>query len=68
MILRNFHGIVGAEKHGISTALPRNMTAAPKFRIDVAINDLLTGGSQRPPVPAEPKGLVLLDPVFPCWE
>src|SRR5579863_8359089 len=41
------------------------MTAAPKFRIDVAINDLLTGGNQSPPAPAEPKGLALPDPVFP---
>jgi hypothetical protein len=41
------------------------MTAAPKFRIDVAINDLLTIASQRPPAPAEAKGLSLPDPVFP---
>ena len=41
------------------------MTAAPKFRIDVAINDLLTSGSQRPPAPAEPKEHTLPDPVFP---
>ena len=33
------------------------MTAAPKFRIDVTINDLLTSADQRPPAPAEAKGL-----------
>src|SRR5215467_11045431 len=43
----------------------RSMTAAPKFRIDVAINDLLVSGDRRRPVPAEPKGLSLPDPVFP---
>jgi MoaA/NifB/PqqE/SkfB family radical SAM enzyme len=41
------------------------MTATPKFRIDVTINDLLTTASQRPPAPAEPKGLFLPNPVFP---
>jgi hypothetical protein len=35
------------------------MTAAPKFRIDVTINDLLTSPDQRPPAPAEPKGVYL---------
>ena len=41
------------------------MTAAPKFRIDVAINDLLTAPTQRQPAPAPPKGLTLPKPVFP---
>jgi hypothetical protein len=41
------------------------MTATPKFRIDVTINDLLTSVGQRPPAPAEPKGLSLPNPVFP---
>jgi hypothetical protein len=41
------------------------MTAARKFRIDVAINDLLTSASQRSPAPTEFKGLSLPDPVFP---
>src|SRR5499427_7806363 len=41
------------------------MTAAPKFRIDVAINDLLTGSGQRPPAPAAPQGLTLPNPAFP---
>jgi len=41
------------------------MTAAPKFRIDVAINDLLTSTTQRPPAPAEEKGLTLPNPAFP---
>lgn len=40
------------------------MTAAPKFRIDVTVNDLLTTGRQ-PPSPAEAKGLTLPTPVFP---
>jgi len=41
------------------------MTATPKFRIDVTINDLLTTASQRTPAPLQPKGLSLPDPVFP---
>lgn len=41
------------------------MTAAPRFRIDVAINDLLTTANQRPPAPAEAGGLILPTPVFP---
>jgi MoaA/NifB/PqqE/SkfB family radical SAM enzyme len=40
-------------------------TAAPKFRIDVAINDLLTNASQKPPAPAEARGLTLPVPVYP---
>jgi hypothetical protein len=40
-----------------STRGKESMTAAPKFRIDVAINDLLTGPSQRPPAPAAPRAL-----------
>lgn len=41
------------------------MATATKFRIDVAIHDLLTNAKQRPPAPAEPKGLALPEPVFP---
>jgi len=41
------------------------VTATPQFRIDVAINDLLTGPNHRPPAPAEAKGLGLPVPVFP---
>jgi hypothetical protein len=41
------------------------MTATPKFRIDVTINDLLTSENQRPPAPAQSKGLSLPNPVFP---
>ena len=41
------------------------MTATPKFRIDVTINDLLTTANQRPPAPVQPKGLSLPNPVFP---
>jgi hypothetical protein len=40
-------------------------TAAPKFRIDVAINDRLTNADQRAPAPADPKSLSLPNPVFP---
>jgi MoaA/NifB/PqqE/SkfB family radical SAM enzyme len=41
------------------------MATAAKFRIDVAIHDLLMNSSQRPPAPAEAKGLTLPEPVFP---
>lgn len=41
------------------------MATAAKFRIDVAIHDLLTNSSQRPPAPAQAKGLTLPEPVFP---
>jgi MoaA/NifB/PqqE/SkfB family radical SAM enzyme len=41
------------------------MATAPKFRIDVAIHDLLmNGGGQKPRVP-QPNGLTLPEPVFP---
>jgi hypothetical protein len=43
------------------------MATAAKFRIDVAIHDLLTNSSQRPPAPAEPRGLTLPQPVFPQY-
>jgi MoaA/NifB/PqqE/SkfB family radical SAM enzyme len=36
----------------------------PKFRIDVAIHDLLVNSSAKPTIP-EPKGMTLPDPVFP---
>src|SRR5215813_13649325 len=42
------------------------MTATPKFRIDVTINDLLTA-NQRPAAPAESRGLTLPDPVYPQY-
>lgn len=38
------------------------MTAAPKFRIGVAINDILTSTTQQPPLPAAPKSLSLPAP------
>jgi hypothetical protein len=41
------------------------MATAAKFRIDVAIHDLLMNSSLRPPAPPEPKGLTLPEPVFP---
>lgn len=43
------------------------MATAPKFRIDVAIHDLLmNGGGQKPRVP-QPRGLTLPEPVFPQY-
>jgi len=41
------------------------MATAAKFRIDVAIHDLLMNSNQRPPAPAEAMGLTLPEPVFP---
>jgi MoaA/NifB/PqqE/SkfB family radical SAM enzyme len=41
------------------------MAAAEKFRMDVAIHDLLNNSSAQPPVPPGPKGLTLPEPVFP---
>jgi hypothetical protein len=41
------------------------MTTAAKFRIDVAIHDLLINSAQRPPAPAKAKGLALPQPIFP---
>lgn len=41
------------------------MATAAKFRIDVAIHDLLMNSSQCPPAPAQAKGLTLPEPVFP---
>src|SRR5260370_40818412 len=41
------------------------MATAAKFRIDVAIHDLLMNSNQRLPAPAEARGLTLPDPVFP---
>jgi hypothetical protein len=41
------------------------MTAAPKFRIDITINDLLTTSSRQGPVPAEARGRTLPTPDFP---
>ena len=43
------------------------MPTAAKFRIDVAIHDLLTDSTQRPPVPAEARGLSLPEAVFPQY-
>jgi MoaA/NifB/PqqE/SkfB family radical SAM enzyme len=43
------------------------MVTAAKFRIDVAIHDLLINSNQRPPAPVEPQGLALPDPVFPQY-
>ncbi len=41
------------------------MATAAKFRIDVAIHDLLMNSAQRSPAPAEAKGLTLPEPIFP---
>src|SRR6266571_8318923 len=41
------------------------MDTAAKFRIDVAIHDLLMNSNQRLPAPAEARGSTLPDPVFP---
>jgi MoaA/NifB/PqqE/SkfB family radical SAM enzyme len=41
------------------------MATAAKFRIDVAIHDLLMNSIQRSPAPAEAKGLTLPEPIFP---
>jgi hypothetical protein len=41
------------------------MATAAKFRIDVAIHDLLMNSAQSPPSPAEAKGLTLPTPIFP---
>jgi MoaA/NifB/PqqE/SkfB family radical SAM enzyme len=41
------------------------MVTEVKFRIDVAIHDLLTKSRALPPAPAESKGLTLPTPVFP---
>jgi hypothetical protein len=46
------------------SGLRASMTAAPKFRIDVTTNGLLTSAGHRPPGPAEAKGLSLESPVF----
>src|SRR6266404_3111888 len=41
------------------------MATAAKFRIDVAIHSLLVNSTQRPPAPAEARGLTLPEPIFP---
>jgi MoaA/NifB/PqqE/SkfB family radical SAM enzyme len=41
------------------------MATAPKFRIDVAIHDLLMNGAGQMPRVPQPKGLTLPQPVFP---
>jgi len=41
------------------------MATAAKFRIDVAIHDLLMNSTHLPPAPAESMGLTLPEPVFP---
>jgi hypothetical protein len=43
------------------------MASAAKFRIDVAINDLLKNSEDSRPTPPEPKGLTLPEPVFPQY-
>src|SRR5215831_21033568 len=45
--------------------IPPSPATPPKFRIDVAIHDLLTNSNAKPPAPPEPKGLTLPTPVFP---
>jgi MoaA/NifB/PqqE/SkfB family radical SAM enzyme len=41
------------------------MATAPKFRIDVAIHDLLRNADHETPMPPAPRGLTLPQPVFP---
>jgi hypothetical protein len=41
------------------------MATAAKFRIDVAIHDLLMNSAQRSPALVEAKGLTLPEPIFP---
>jgi hypothetical protein len=41
------------------------MATAAKFRIDVAIHDLLMNSTQRSPAQAEAKGLTFPEPIFP---
>ncbi len=41
------------------------MATVPKFRIDVAIHDLLMNGGGQAPQAPQPKGLTLPEPVFP---
>jgi MoaA/NifB/PqqE/SkfB family radical SAM enzyme len=42
------------------------MASAPaKYRIDVAIHDLLMRSAEKPPAPPLPKGFSLSDPIFP---
>lgn len=41
------------------------MATAAKFRIDVAIHDLLMNSTQAPPSPAEATGMTLPEPLFP---
>src|SRR5208282_4270187 len=43
------------------------MATAAKFRIDVAIHDLLMNSAQRSPAPASAQGLTLPEPVFPQY-
>jgi MoaA/NifB/PqqE/SkfB family radical SAM enzyme len=43
------------------------MAAAAKFRIDVAIHDLLVHSNQQGPAPAAVKGYTLPEPVFPQY-
>lgn len=40
-------------------------SAAPKFRLDVDVHDVLTGADRPPPAPPEPRGATLPEPVFP---
>ena len=41
------------------------MATVPKFRIDVAVHDLMRGPQYQKPKLVEPKGLTLPEPVFP---
>ncbi|HEX2710928.1 MAG TPA: radical SAM protein [Candidatus Acidoferrales bacterium] len=55
----------------MATASPSPMPAPPpvpsKYRIDVAIHDLLMNSNARPPAAAEAKGFTLPEPVFPQY-
>ena len=55
---------VGIER-AISNPMEGPLATAAKFRIDVAIHDLLMNSTQMPPSPAEQKGLTLPEPLFP---
>jgi MoaA/NifB/PqqE/SkfB family radical SAM enzyme len=52
---------------GTTSLSPTPSPAPPKFRIDIAIHDLLMNSNRRPPEPAEAKGLTLPEPVFPQY-
>src|ERR1022692_3284281 len=50
---------------GVTPQVPSPSPAPPKFRIDVAIHDLLMNSNVKAPTPLENKGMTLPEPVFP---